>query len=153
MLHGAHHGFHGQYILVDSFNYILVVRICSVCLVHMHLNDLWTNKRQVYITVSRHGRTVGHVQHAKCEKNGKTFQKVSKVSITSPNASIWSFSEMAILCFASQPSHADQSWLGLHGVVGAFWLSVFVSFHISLLARSSSLSVFLPFNAVTMRLV
>ena len=58
---------------------------------------------------------------------------------TLPNARIWLFLEMAILCFTSCCSLTHQSCCGLHGVVAAVWLSVF-RFCVSLLVLSSSLS-------------
>ena len=69
------------------------------------------------------------------------FQKVSKVSNTSLNMRIWLFLETGILCFASHCSLVliDLA-MDFNEVVAAFWLSVFASVCVSLLAYSSSLS-------------
>ena len=79
---------------------------CLQCMPCMLLNDLWTDRWHVYITVSRRGTCFwdGWPCATKCEKDGKVFQEVREVSNTSPNVRIWLFLETAILFFTSHCS-------------------------------------------------
>ena len=93
----------------------------------------------MYITISRCGTCfgmVGHVQQSvssvrMVKSTLKEFKEVSKVSNTAPKVRIWSFLKTAMHFFVSLAAatlfRTHRFRHRLHGVVVAFWLSVFAS--------------------------
>jgi len=91
-----------------------IFQICSYhtrftylqCMPHVHLNDLWTNRRHMCITDSRRGecsQPCATTSVPKCKKDSKMYvERVPdfQVSNTSLNVWIWSFLEMATLCYS-----------------------------------------------------
>ena len=115
---------------------ILVVHIHIVYALCVHFNNLWID---MYITISRCGTCfgmVGHVQQSVSsvrivKSTLKEFEEVSKVSNTAPKVRIWSFLKTAshffVLLASATLFRTHRFRHRLHGVVVAFWLSVFAS--------------------------